>query len=227
MGYLILGLILLTLVFGPQLWVRHVLAKYSAPRQDFPGTGGELAEHLIEHFQLQGVGVATTPEGDHYDPRTRTVALTPMVREGRSLTAVVTAAHEVGHALQHMTNYPPLAARTRLVQTAAVAERVGSIVILLAPVIGILLHAPAAGLLTVAGALVILGIAVAVHAVTLPVEFDASFNRALPILRAGGYLPERDMVGAREILRACALTYLAASLATLLNVARWIAILRR
>lgn len=227
MGYLVVGLVLLALVFGPQLWVRHVLAKHSAPRRDFPGTGGELAEHLIEHFKLKGVGVATTAEGDHYDPRTRTVALTPMVREGRSLTAVVTAAHEVGHAIQHATNYPPLAARTRLVRTAIAAERIGAIVILLAPLIGILLRAPGAGLLTVAGALMILGISVAVHAVTLPVELDASFNKALPILRQGGYLPERDMGGAREILRACALTYLAASLATLLNVARWIAILRR
>ena len=62
---------------------------------------------------------------------------------------------------------------------------------------------------------------------TLPVEFDASFNRALPILREGGYLSERDLPAARDILRACAMTYLARSLASLLNVARRLPILRR
>ena len=209
MAYLVLLVLFVALAFGPQLWVRHVLARHAAPRKDFPGTGGELAQHLIDHYAIEGATVEETTEGDHYDPRAKAVRLSRAVHEGRSLTAVVTAAHEVGHAIQDHTGYAPLAARTRLAVTAMRMEKIGTVVIVGAPIVGMLTGSPGAGLLTFVGALLIMGTSVAVHMVTLPVEYDASFNKAMPILRA------------------CALTYVAASLSSLLNVARWIAILRR
>ena len=227
MLYLIGLLLLVLLAFGPQLWVRHVLAKYSAPRSDLPGTGGELAEHLVDHYELAKVTVVPTDEGDHYDPVRKTIGLSRYVMEGRSLTAVVTAAHEVGHAIQDQTRYPPLIARTRMARTAMIVEKLGTILIMAAPLVAILLKAPSAGLATFIGAILVMGVSVAVHLVTLPVEIDASFGKALPILRQGRYLAERDMPAAREILRACAFTYVAASLSSLLNIGRWIAILRR
>ncbi len=227
MGYVILMLLLAALIFGPGIWVRRVLAKHSSARKDFPGTGGELAQHLIEHYKLDSVTVEQTAEGDHYDPLAKAVCLTRAVGEGRSLTAVVTAAHEVGHAIQDHTGYLPLAARTKFIGSAMRIEKIGSYALFAAPVIGAATGSPAAAVLTLAGAVAIMGSSIAVHVMTLPVEFDASFNRALPILREGGYLSERDLPAAQDILRACAMTYVAGSLASLLNVARWIAILRR
>lgn len=74
--------------------------------------------------------------------------------------------------------------------------------------------------------ILLISISVVVHLFTLPVEFDASFNRALPILERGGYLPRADLPAARRILKACALTYVASSLASLLNLWAWIRFLR-
>ncbi len=227
MGFVILILLLAVLIYAPGFWVRHVLAKHSNARKDFPGTGGELAQHLVAYYKLDNVSVEQTAAGDHYDPLAKAVRLTPAVGDGRSLTAVVTAAHEVGHAIQDHTGYLPLAARTKFAGSAMRIEKIGSYALFAAPVIGAATGSPAAGILTLAGAVAIMGSSIVVHAMTLPVEFDASFNRALPILREGGYLSERDLPAAREILRACAMTYVASSLSSLLNVARWIAILRR
>lgn len=227
MGFVILMILLAALIFAPGIWVRRVLAKHSGARKDFPGTGGELARHLVDHYKLDSVTVEETTEGDHYDPLAKAVRLTRAVGEGRSLTAVVTAAHEVGHAIQDHTGYRPLAARTKFIGSAMRIEKIGSYALFAAPVVGALTGSPAVGILTLLGAVAIMGASIAVHLITLPVEFDASFNKALPILREGGYLPERDLPAARDILRACAMTYVAGSLASLLNVARWIAILRR
>ncbi|HUT50173.1 MAG TPA: zinc metallopeptidase [Alphaproteobacteria bacterium] len=227
MAYIVLLLALAALVFGPNLWVQRVLAKHAAPRDDFPGTGGEFAQHLVDHYKLDGVTVEETHEGDHYDPVSKTVRLGPEARDGKSLTAIVTAAHEVGHAIQDHTGFGPLAARTKAIGSVMRVEKVGSYALFAAPIIGALTASPAAAILTVVGAVAVMGSAIVVHLTTLPVEYDASFNKALPILREGGYLPERDMPAAEQILRACAMTYVAGSLASLLNVARWISILRR
>lgn len=226
----ILGLVLIALllaaIFGPQVWVGHVMRRYGAERPDFPGTGGELAEHLIARHGLDGVRVETTGEGDHYDPRTRTVRLSRETRDGRSLTAVAVAAHEVGHALQHAREEKGLKLRQSLVSVAAATDTVASVFFLAAPVLTVIARSPLA-LLAMAGiGIALLAVRVLVHLVTLPVEFDASFGKALPILRAGNYLSERDLSGAQGVLRAAALTYVAGALASLLDLARWIRVLR-
>src|SRR5262249_30597743 len=93
--------ILLAVVFGPQFWVHHVLRRHGAERPDFPGTGGELARHLLDEAGLQAVKVETTDHGDHYDPDAQAVRLLPAHYDGRSVSAVAVAAHEVSHAVQH------------------------------------------------------------------------------------------------------------------------------
>lgn len=98
---------------------------------------------------------------------------------------------------------------------------------MLAPVIMTVFRSPAAGLLFLAGGILTLGSATLVHALTLPMELNASFARALPILERERYLIDGDMPHARRLLNAAAWTYVAASLMTLLNVARWLTILRR
>jgi Zn-dependent membrane protease YugP len=164
--------------------------------------------------------------GDHYDPEMKVVRLTQQNFHGRSLTAVVVAAHEVGHAMQDATNSRLLKNRTRLAKTAVIVERVGGIVMLAAPLLAVALRHPAGFLLELAAGFMILSLSVVLHLLTLPVEFDASFNRALPVLRAGRYIPDDDLPAARQILRAAAFTYVAAALMSLINIARWLRILR-
>ena len=227
MVFVVLIAALVALVYGPSLWVRSVLKRYARPEDRYPGTGGQLARHLLDELGMADVKVETTEHGDHYDPMARAVRLTEDKYSGRSLTAVTVAAHEVGHAMQHHTGYGPLLWRTRLVRLAAPAERVGAAILLGAPFIALLTRAVPVALLMVVGGMLTLGAAIVIHLVTLPTELDASFNRALPILDKGGYLKDGDAPHARRLLKAAALTYVAASLMSLLNAARWWAILRR
>jgi len=220
---MIVGLI----VLGPQLWTRRVFAKHSTPRPDYPGTGGELARHLLNRFDMQHITVEPTAMGDHYDPVSKTVRLTPAIFDGKSLTAITIAAHEVGHAIQDHLGYQPLAERTKLVRIAQGAEKVGAVLMMGIPIAGAVARTPVASVVVLMAGLATMGISTLVHLLTLPVEWDASFRRALPVLRQGQYLSPDDEQGARSILTAAALTYVAASLASLLNLWRWIAFLRR
>ena len=219
-------LLLIALVFGPQWWIRHVLRKHGADRPDLPGTGGELARHLLDEAKLADVQVEVTDKGDHYDPESRTVRLMPQHHDARSVTAVAVAAHEVSHAIQHARGEPSFVRRVELVRQLIWVERLAMGILLLAPILFIVVKSPALALLQVAATVALLGIRVAVHVVTLPVEFDASFAKALPVLEGRRYLSGQDMPAARSVLQAAAFTYVAAALATLLDVARWFRILR-
>ena len=217
---IILGMIV-GLALLPQVWVRRVIDRHSADRPDFPGTGGEYAQHLVERLGLEGVRVEETKLGDHYDPEAKAVRLLPAHFRGRSLSAVVIAAHEVGHAMQDAAGYPPLKARTRLAKQAQKVESVGAMVMIAAPVLMILSKSPHLLVLQGVVGVLILGLTVLIHASTLPMEYDASFRRALPVLKAGNYIPAKDMRAARQILRAAAFTYVAAAAMSLFNVMRW------
>ena len=223
-------LLFLAVVLGlavlPQMWVRRVIARHSVDRPDFPGTGGEFARHLLDEMRLGHVKVEETPLGDHYDPDAKVIRLMPQHFKGRSLAALVIAAHETGHAMQDASDYAPLKARTELARRAMWMERIGAVVMLAAPIMVVLARGPHLLLIEVAAGLMILGLSIVMHAYTLPVEFDASFRRALPVLKAGNYIPDRDMPAARQILRAAAFTYVAAAAMSLLDVARWLRVLR-
>ncbi len=227
MLYFILIIAITLLIFGPSYWVKHTLEKYSYPEDRYPGTGGELARILLDWANLQAVKVEVTEVGDHYDPIEKVVRLTPDKFNGKSLTAITVAAHEVGHAIQDRDGYLPLKLRTRLVQIAAPAEKLGAAILMIAPAIMMVTRAPITGALFFAGGFLTLGAAILVHLVTLPMEMHASFARALPMLEQGKYLIQEDEPHARRILRAAAWTYVSASLMTLLNMGRWWAILRR
>ncbi|OOZ37229.1 zinc metallopeptidase [Solemya velesiana gill symbiont] len=227
MHFLLLLIILALLILAPQLWVRHVLSRYNNEDEDFPGSGGELARHLLDRLGLEDVRVEPAQgQGDHYDPVDRAVRLTPDKLRNRTLTAITTAAHEVGHALQHSQGYRPFQWRMRLAGLAVGFERLGSFLLFAVPLLAAITKAPAAGLLMLFAAFTTIGVGVLVQLLTLPVEWDASFGRALPILEAG-YIKPDQKEAARRILRACALTYVASSLAGLLNFWRWLSVLRR
>jgi Zn-dependent membrane protease YugP len=198
MIYFILPLILT--LFGPHLWAKHVLNKHN--RQEyFSGTGIDLARMLLTRLKIKDVTVDVTNIGDHYDPVAKSIRLTEERCGRKTLTAVVVAAHEVGHAIQDHTGYKPLITRTRMIGTARKIERFGAVLMM--------------------------GVPVLVHLLTLPTEFDASFKRALPMLASGAYIPPEDIPAAKKILLACTLTYVSNSLIGLLNVWRWIRLLRR
>ena len=135
-------LILLALIFGPSLWVRFVMKRYSKEKPEMPGTGGELAEHLIERFTLKDVKVEVTELGDHYDPVEKKVRLLREHYESKSLTAVAIAAHEVGHAIQDQQGDKRLATRTKMIPVADKVARWSAAIISLSPVIGIITRHP-------------------------------------------------------------------------------------
>jgi Zn-dependent membrane protease YugP len=227
LAYLLVLLLVLAMVYLPQWWVQRVLARYNRkPEPNFPGTGGELARHLLNRFGLDGVRVERTDVGDHYDPEQRAVRLTPDKYDGRTLTAITVAAHECGHALQHAGGERLFQWRTHLARLAVWAARLGSFLIFLAPMIGLLSRAPSPAVIAFLGGFLVMGFGVVVQLITLPVELDASFGKAMPVLQTG-YLDPPQVEPARRILRAAAWTYVAASLASLLNFWRWIAVLRR
>lgn len=218
--------IVLLLVIGPTLWVRYVMATHRQERQDFPGTGGELARHLLDLHDLQDVPVEITEAGDHYDPTTKTVRLSKHNHDGRSVTAVAVAAHEVSHAIQHRDEYGPLKWRESTVKTASVTDQIGSLGLVALSALGSAVASPRV-LLLGGAAIVVMGLVrVFAHLITLPVELDASFNRALPILEQGGYLKQDDMPAARSVLKAAAYTYVAGSLIQILNLFRFLRFLR-
>ena len=226
--HLLLPFILIfALVFGPGWWVRNVMSRYSSPADRYDGTGGELARYLLDSHNLQHVKVEETPTGDHYDPLEKVIRLTPEKLNGRSLTAVTVAAHEVGHALQDADGFVPLKLRGQLIMLTRPVERLGAGILMAAPLIGLMTRVPLVSLLMILGGLMSLGATTLVHIITLPTEFDASFNRALPLLEKGSILKPVDLPHARRLLKAAALTYLASSLASLLNIARWWSLLRR
>ncbi|MCC5858543.1 MAG: zinc metallopeptidase [Ectothiorhodospiraceae bacterium] len=218
-------LLLVVLAVAPGLWVRRVMARYHRPENRYPGTGGELAEHLLRRLELDHVRVEESTAGDHYDPLERAVRLSPRNFRGRSLTAVTVAAHEVGHAVQDAFGYAPLHWRLRLVKLSRYAQILGAGLLIAMPVIVAVTRAPAAGGILMVAVLLSMGSAVLVHLITLPTELDASFRRALPLLEAG-YLKPGDEPHARRILLAAALTYVAAALMGLFSVWAWLRLLR-
>ena len=228
MLYLLLGIVIVAAVFAPKLWVRHVMGRHSAEIPGMPGTGAELAVHLVEKFKLDGVSVEMTGEHqDHFDPITRTVRLSPGNYNGKSLTAVAVAAHEVGHAIQYDRNERLITLRTRFAPFARLAERIGVAAFMIMPVVTAVTRLPhAAGIMIAAGLLCMLT-AVVFHLLTLPVELDASFNKALPILSEGQFVAPNEEPAVRSVLKAAAFTYVAAALADLLSLWRWLMILRR
>mgnify|MGYP003327758649 FL=1 len=221
------ALMVLALIFGPSLWVKLVMWRYSSEKPEMPGTGGELAKHLIERFSLKDVEVEVTELGDHYDPIEKKVRLSQEHYGSKSLTAIAIAAHEVGHAIQDQQGDKRLVTRTKMVPIVDKVARWSVAIIYLSPIIGIITRHPMPFSL-----LLILGLSgfiarMMIHALTLPIEFDASFSKALPLLREGNYISQPNEKAVNSILRAAALTYVSAALVDILNLSRWIVILSR
>ena len=212
--------LLVGLVVAPMAYVRWVMTRHGADRPDLPGTGGELARHLLDAAGLQHVAVEPTDQGDHYDPSAPAVRLSPEHLNGRSVTAVAVAAHEVAHAVQHRNGARLFSLRMALMRVVAPMRAVAIALMTVLPLGGAVAGAGHLVLPSILLAVVVFGLSILVQMVTLPLEFDASFARALPAIDQGGYLAGRDIAAARSVLGAAAMTYVASALLSLLQLTR-------
>lgn len=223
---IIAGIVLVLLIVAPAAWIKYVLWRYSTVIEDMPGSGGELAQHLVERFQLQGVKVLEGEEGkDHYNSEERVISLSPRVYRGKSLTAVAVAAHEVGHAIQFVRDEPVSRLRSVYLERVFKIKQLGSILLMALTTATLVLKIPHLFLLVLCVGLITMFASVLAYLAILPEELDASFNKALPILQ-DGYVPERHLPVIRKILRAAAFTYVAGALLDVLRLWRWIRLLR-
>ncbi len=214
--------LLFAIIFAPQFWVKHTLKKYHQPPDRYRGSGAELARMLLDKENLAHVSVEKTDHGDHYDPIKKAVRLSPECFDARSLTAITVAAHEVGHALQDRDADPRLRMRTSLAVFMGKLQPLNVGFLLVGSVLATVFGNPRLIALIVIAALAIQLLSTVLNLITLPMEWNASFGRALPMLQAHDILHEGDQHHARRILRAAAFTYVAASLISLLFLLRWV-----
>lgn len=193
--------------------VRSTFSRYSEVRTSRGYTGAQIAAELLRRNGITDVTIEQVPGmlADHYDPRSRTLRLSPDVYDNDSVAAVGVAAHETGHALQDRDHYAPLALRSAIVPAATIGTNAAWVLFLL----GILFNAPQ---LMDIGILLFLGY-VLFSLVTLPVEFNAS-NRAVAVLQGQGLVLPQEAQGVRAVLNAAALTYVAAAMMAILQLVR-------
>ncbi|WP_162268032.1 zinc metallopeptidase [Thiohalocapsa sp. ML1] len=208
-------------VLGPRLWARAQLNFHDGEDSTFL-PAGELARRLLDRHGLGQVRVEVTDLGDHYDPLARAVRLNRARFERRSLTAATTAAHEVGHALQDASGHWAFRLHRVLVRVARVTTGVGSALLLAVPVAAVAAQTPAPARGLGVAAVAMLGTGFAAQLAALPSELDASFARALPLLR-DCCLSEAQAQDARRILFACSLTYVASAAVPALALFPWLA----
>jgi uncharacterized protein len=210
------------LLFGlwAQMRVKSTFNRYSQVPTRNGLTGARAAEAVVRYSGLEGVTVRPVAGNltDHYDPRSRTLNLSESVGQAATVAALGVAAHEAGHAIQDARNYAPM----RLRQTVLPAAQFGQSLWFLPVLIGLVIGAT--GLVTVG--LILFSAVVLFQLVTLPVEFDAS-KRALVALDSRGLLAPDEVDGARAVLRAAALTYVAGFVASLGQLIYFFLISRR
>lgn len=193
--------------FWAQWKVQHTYSKWAEVRASAGMTGAEMARAImsrngVHDVKIEGVGGVLS---DHYDPRAKAVRLSEPIGHGASISSIAVAAHEVGHVLQHAQGYAPLAIRSAMAPVVGFASMAAFPLFM----IGLFFQSGMSSLLMDLGILFFSG-TVLFHLVTLPVEFDAS-KRALVQLTQHGAIAPQEVAGAKKVLDAAALTYVAAA----------------
>ena len=209
MSYLLLIVVTVAIGAFAQWYVNHQIKKYSQVPKSSRMTGYQVAVGMLNYYGVQGVEVRMGGHDQNFfNPKDNSITLDPQSFNGSSITATATACHEVGHACQYAQGYAPMKVRGAMVPVVNFATNAWFILLL----IGIFLNL--AGLVTLA--IIFYAFAVLFQIVTLPVEFDAS-HRALTYMKATG-IPGGEQAGAWSVLRACAFTYVAAALVSVLQL---------
>ena len=205
--------------FAVQAWLKKTVATFMQVDVANGMTGAEIARQILDRNGLEGVPVEPSPGGplsDHYDPRKKSVHLSEPAYSGRTVASSAIAAHEVGHAIQHQKAYAPFRARSAMWPAVAFASQAWLFLLMIG------LFAQIAGLMTFA--IVLYAVVVLFQLVTLPVEFNAS-RRAMAQLSDLGLVSTGESQGARKVLTAAAMTYVAGALAALSQLAYWLLVL--
>jgi len=198
------------------LYTRTTFQKYSRVPSQRGFTGAQAAAEMLRAQGVRGVQIEQTGGflSDHYDPRTRTLRLSASVYQGTSLSSIGVACHEAGHALQHASNYAPLALRSSLVPLASFGSNFSYVLIFL----GLIMRSP--GLLVFG--LACFTLAVIFTIVTLPVEWNASARAKTAMVTAGLVSPQ-EREGAAAVLNAAFLTYVAAAVSAVMTLLYYLA----
>lgn len=208
-SYLLLIAATIAIGAGATFYVNNRLKRYSSVSVTNGLTGADAARGMLAYYGIQGVNVYRGGEGqDFFDPRSNSISLSPDVYDGRSVTATATACHECGHAYQYAQDYTPMKVRTAIVPAVNAASNAWVFLLM----IGIALNV--AGFVNLA--IVMYAVVVLFSLITLPVELDAS-RRAM-VYMGSVNLPETERKGSFDVLRACALTYVAAALTSILQL---------
>jgi len=218
--YLVIIGIGMALSLWAQAKVKGAFNKYSKIATQSRMTGAQVAQRILDQNSIHDVKIESIRGSmtDHYDPRSRTLRLSEPVYGSNSMAAFGVAAHEVGHAIQHAEGYAMLKFRSAWVPVANLGGGISIVVLILAAIMG-----GAATALGQTAALIGVGLFATTTLftlVTLPVEFDAS-KRALAALETGGFVTTTELKGAKKVLDAAAMTYVAAFITSLLTLLYW------
>ncbi len=220
--YYYLILVVPTLIFAifTQIWLKNTYKKYSGLRNSRGLTGADAAMNVLRHYQIYDVKIEhiSGRMTDHYDPRTKVIRLSDGVYNGTSIAAVGIACHEAGHAAQHANGYVPIKIRNAIIPIC----NIGSMAGIPLAIIGLFLSSE---LLINVGLLLYSFVAI-FQLATLPVEFNAS-ARAISVIKDSGMLMADEVPGARKMLTAAAMTYVAALATSLANLLRLLLIFGR
>ena len=207
--------------------VKRTFAKFSKLATRSGMTGAQVAERILNDNGIYDVSIEPVRGSlsDHYDPRSKTLRLSEPVFGSQSMAAFGVAAHEVGHAIQHAAGYAPLKFRSAWVPVANLGSGLSMFVIIGSFLLGGFVSPEVSGGITAGSVVAVIGLAMFAAVtvftlITLPVEFDAS-RRALIALDQGGYTTQEELEGARKVLSAAAMTYVAAFITSLLTLLYW------
>lgn len=186
-------------------------------------TGAQVATQMLQNAGIYNVKVERVAGNltDHYDPRTETLRLSQSVYDSKSVAALGVAAHETGHAIQHDVGYGPLSLRSLLVPVANLGSKMAFPLIFF----GMLINSSSSNMMIQMG-IIFFAMSVAFTLITLPVEFNAS-SRAITLLVDQNFLDQDEIGGAKKVLRAAALTYVAAAIAAVAQLLRLLIIFGR
>lgn len=211
--YMVIFIVTMVISLITQWWIKASFAKYSKRGNSRNMSGAEAAAEMLQAEGITDVKIRRFEGGmlsDHYDPRTKTINLSPEVYDLRSLASVGVACHEAGHALQHARNYAPLALRSLLLKPTTIGSKFGIPLIML----GFILQSFGLAKL----GLILFGLTFLFQLITLPVEINASRRSKAALMAHHIISPGAESLGVSTVLTAAACTYIAAAVSSLMTL---------
>ncbi len=213
--YLILVVPAIIISLIAQAKVKSTYSKYAKISNSKRITGAQAAQNVLNHYGIRDVRIEQVAGklSDHYDPRANVIRLSPEVYSGASIASIGIACHEAGHAAQHAENYVPIKVRNAVLPIANIGSSAGVFIAIMGYFLGF-------GILVDIG-IILFAAVVVFQLVTLPIEFNAS-SRAIKVIDETGMLYAEEQTGAKKVLTAAAMTYVASLLVSIMSLIRLI-----